>query len=84
MDGATAWQLIERHADNWQEIRMMMEAWLRANVAEERNACHMICRDLANRMKTMREKDAANSCAEAIYRRPDSLLANSNSTTDSV
>lgn len=31
MDGATAWQLIERHADGWDDIREMMHAWLRAN-----------------------------------------------------
>lgn len=33
MDGATAFLLIERHADGWDEIRQMMDAWLRANVA---------------------------------------------------
>lgn len=31
MDGAVAFHLIERHADNWQEIGQMMDAWLRAN-----------------------------------------------------
>jgi hypothetical protein len=33
MDGATAFMLIERHADGWNEVRQMMDAWLRANVA---------------------------------------------------
>lgn len=33
MDGATAFLLIERHADGWNEVRQMMDAWLRANVA---------------------------------------------------
>lgn len=31
MDGATAWHLIERHAENWHEIGELMNAWLRAN-----------------------------------------------------
>ncbi len=31
MDGATAWHLIERHADGWGDVASMMNAWLRAN-----------------------------------------------------
>ena len=31
MDGAIAWHLIDRHADNWNEAGAMMNAWLRAN-----------------------------------------------------
>lgn len=31
MDGAIAWHLIDRHAEDWEETGMMMEAWLRAN-----------------------------------------------------
>lgn len=31
MDGATAWHLIDRHADGWDEVGEMMNAWLRAN-----------------------------------------------------
>ena len=31
MDGATAWHLIDRHADNWNEVGELMNAWLRAN-----------------------------------------------------
>lgn len=31
MDGATAYQLISRHADGWADIRGMMEAWHEAN-----------------------------------------------------
>ena len=31
MDGAIAWHLIERHADNWHEVGVMMNAWLMAN-----------------------------------------------------
>ena len=34
MDGATAWLLINRHADGWGDTRAMMEAWLAANAAE--------------------------------------------------
>ena len=33
LDGATAWHLIERHADNWQDVGAMMDAWLRAKIA---------------------------------------------------
>lgn len=31
MDGATAYHLIDRHADNWNEIGLMMDAWRLAN-----------------------------------------------------
>ena len=31
MDGAIAWHLIDRHADNWNEAGQMMMAWLEAN-----------------------------------------------------
>ncbi len=31
MDGATAWHIIDRHAENWQEVGKMMNAWLKAN-----------------------------------------------------
>ncbi len=36
MDGVMAWQLIERHADNWTDIGYMMNAWLSANVTKVR------------------------------------------------
>lgn len=39
MHGATAWHLIDRHADAWCEVGAMMNAWLSANVAIEREAC---------------------------------------------
>lgn len=31
MQGSTAWHLIERHAESWEDTGDMMEAWLRAN-----------------------------------------------------
>jgi hypothetical protein len=31
MDGATAWHLINRHAESWNEVGELMNAWLRAN-----------------------------------------------------
>ena len=31
MDGATAWHLIDRHAENWADVGLMMDAWLEAN-----------------------------------------------------
>lgn len=33
MDGAIAFHLIERHADNWSDARKMMEEWLSANTS---------------------------------------------------
>lgn len=36
MDGRTAFHLIERHADGWEDIAMMMGAWHRANLADDR------------------------------------------------
>lgn len=33
MDGAIAWHLIDRHADNWADIGQMMNEWLAANTA---------------------------------------------------
>ena len=34
MDGRTAFHLIERHADGWEDIAMMMGAWHRANAVD--------------------------------------------------
>lgn len=31
MDGAIAWHLIDRHANSWNEVGEMMNAWLEAN-----------------------------------------------------
>lgn len=31
MDGATAWHLIDRHAESWAEVGELMNAWLCAN-----------------------------------------------------
>ena len=33
MDGAVAWHLIDRHADNWADVGKMMDEWLSANAA---------------------------------------------------
>ena len=33
MDGACAFNLIERHANGWADVGRMMEAWLAANRA---------------------------------------------------
>jgi hypothetical protein len=35
MDGAIAWHLIDRHAEGWNEVGAMMNAWLRANKGSE-------------------------------------------------
>ena len=42
MDGATAWHLIDRHADDWSDVGELMNAWLRAHVLAEREACALI------------------------------------------
>lgn len=34
MPGVTAYHLIERHAENWDDIGKMMAAWLRANTPD--------------------------------------------------
>ena len=31
MDGASAFHLIERHANGWEDVARMMDAWLQAN-----------------------------------------------------
>lgn len=31
MNGASAFQLIERHANGWGDVELMMQAWLDAN-----------------------------------------------------
>ena len=36
MGGATAYCLIERHAEGWEEVELMMNAWLRANTVDLR------------------------------------------------
>ncbi len=36
MDGRTAFHLIERHADGWEDIAMMMGAWHRANAVDDK------------------------------------------------
>jgi len=47
MDGATAWHLIDRHADDWGDVGEKMAAWYLANsipdiaeaVSDERETC---------------------------------------------
>lgn len=70
MDGATAFLLIERHADGWDEIRQMMDAWLRANVAAavmaEREECAKVCDQQAHEPEC---PERATYCADAIRAR---------------
>jgi hypothetical protein len=35
MNGAIAYQLIERHADGWADVGVMMDAWLEANALNQ-------------------------------------------------
>ncbi len=81
MDGAIAWQLIDRHADNWHEIGEMMNAWLRANVLAEREACAKVCEAHANERQILRVTkitddpfgSVAIDCAELIRKRSNAL-----------
>jgi hypothetical protein len=42
LDGAVAFQLIERHADTWADVNLMMREWLDANRNEFICArCHL-------------------------------------------
>lgn len=34
MDGACAWRVIDRHAEGWGEVGLMMQAWLEANIPD--------------------------------------------------
>ena len=43
LDGGQAFALIERHASDHHEAHEMMEAWKRAHVKAEREACAAIC-----------------------------------------
>lgn len=52
MDGAVAFHLIERHADNWNDIGQMMDAWLRANTEALRAA---LLDEAAKRIPLMQE-----------------------------
>jgi hypothetical protein len=50
MDGAVAWHLIDRHADNWADVGKMMDEWLAANteaaVKAEREACAKVAEEI--------------------------------------
>lgn len=37
LDGAVAYHLIDRYADDWADIGNMMEAWAKARAAQENN-----------------------------------------------
>jgi hypothetical protein len=39
LPGRVAFHLIERHADDWDDAHELMEAWARAKVKAEREAC---------------------------------------------
>ena len=68
MDGATAYLLIQRHAENWSDTRLMMDAWLGANlaaaVAAEREACADLCESLNS--DRVLSSTALSAAADAI------------------
>lgn len=71
MDGATAWHLIDRHADNWNEVGELMNSWLRANVLAEREACAKACEDFDfnKREEIEPPRTLPRYCAAAIRKR---------------
>jgi hypothetical protein len=69
MDGATAWHLIDRHADSWNEIGELMNAWLRANVLVDREECAKICDEHVMMATNTDGSEWSASCAESIRMR---------------
>ena len=49
MGGAEAWILINRHADDWDEIRELMEAWRRAEVNKAVRRCAELADELGSK-----------------------------------
>lgn len=41
MDGATAWHIIDRHADGWADVGRMMQEWLDANSFKQQRDGHV-------------------------------------------
>jgi len=60
LDGITAWHLIERHAEDWEEVGLMMEAWLNGRTQKMRER-------LAEYEKPMMEH------GDSVYRKPIQL-----------
>lgn len=72
MDGEQAFLLIERHADGFQVAHELMEAWARARVKEEREACAQIVERNAAACRTHSElHDILSANAMAIRARGD-------------
>ena len=69
MGGATAYCLIERHAEGWEEVGLMMNAWLRANTAELREqVAHLSLYKPARRTEQTPEPvKAIGPCNFAFY-----------------
>jgi hypothetical protein len=65
MDGAIAYQLIDRHANDWNEIGEMMNAWLRANIQAGTDAI----------MSNKREPVLNEEALKVIEAAPDLLSA---------
>lgn len=71
LDGAIVWHLIDRHADSWGGVGKMMNAWLRANVLAEREACAGVCENFEDDMGYGKEQ----KCADAIRMRSNASLS---------
>ena len=69
MGGATAYCLIERHAEGWEEVGQMMNAWLRANTVELRDqVAHLSLYKPARRTeKTPEPVKAIGPCNEPFW-----------------
>ncbi len=60
MDGETAYMLINRHANNWNDVREMMGAWLAANAAPPPAAARGDVRGLVATWRGSRMPDATD------------------------
>lgn len=69
MDGATAWHLIDPHADGWGDIAKMMGEWLKANTSPQ--APEDVQRD-AERYRKIRQ-GSSWPCAFASHDAPEPL-----------
>ena len=69
MGGATAYCLIERHAEGWEEVGLMMNAWLRANTVDLREqVAHLSLYKPARRTEQKAEPiKAIGPCNFAFY-----------------
>ena len=74
MDGATAWHLIDRHADDWSDVGELMNAWLRANARADCGKCANKGRINGLSQETFCENCRWQGCKEDYFSRPNAEL----------